>query len=133
MMVGVHALIGATLGRFCRTPGQAFLVGVASHMAADLLPHRDLEVPAEAALAAAAFGMVGATQGFTSKELVGAVGATLPDLENAWAWLHDLPDEALLCPTHSTYHGAKRESVAPQVVLALACLGLLALPERESR
>ena len=131
MIVAVHALIGAALGRYCRTPGQAALVGFASHLVADLIPHRDLEVPKEAVLVALALGLVGATQGFGSREFAGAVGATAPDAENGVAWALDLPDEKLLLPTHRCCHGAKRDSVAPQVVLALTCLSLLALPARD--
>jgi hypothetical protein len=121
MIVAVHALIGATLSRLCQSHGQAFLLGAASHLACDLVPHRDLEIPAEAALLAGALGALGLTQGFDSREFAGAVGAAAPDIENLIGRLLGIPDEKLLLPTHSRYHGRELASVVSQVAIAAAC------------
>jgi hypothetical protein len=44
MIAAVHALMGATLARFCNTKTQAALLGGTSHAMADMLPHRDLDL-----------------------------------------------------------------------------------------
>ena len=128
MMVAVHALTGAVLGGFCRSKSQAFLAGAASHLLADALPHRDLEVPAEAALLGAALATVALLKGVRSREFAGAVGAAAPDLENLVACLFHLPDEKLLVPSHRLYHGRKVQDPNPQIVLATLCVALLAAP-----
>lgn len=129
MIVGVHAFIGAALGRLCRTPGQAFFLGFASHLVADAAPHRDLPVPMEGALAATALACIGLAHGVESREFVGALGAVVPDIENLAARVLGIPDEDLLLPTHSRYHGEKADNVVGQVALALGCVAVLALPE----
>ncbi len=128
MIVAVHALSGAALGHLCQSRTQAFLVGIASHAVGDLLPHRDLEVPAEAALLAGAFGLLGGLCGPGSKEFAGAIGAALPDAENLVGRLLDIPEGKLLWPTHRRYHGRKVDGFAGQIVLALTCLALVAAP-----
>lgn len=128
MIAAVHALTGAALGRLCRNHAQAFLVGLASHAAADLLPHRDLEIPAEAVLLAGAAGLLGSLRGPHSREFAGAVGAVLPDAENLVGRLLGIPDSKLLWPTHRRYHGREANGFTGQAVLALACLALVAAP-----
>jgi len=128
MIVGVHALIGAALGRLGRTPGQAFCLGFASHLVADAIPHRDLEAPTEGAIAAAALVCIGLAHGVESREFMGALGAIAPDAENLAARALGVPEEKLLLPTHNRYHGAKVDNVLGQVALALGCIAVLALP-----
>ena len=131
MIVAVHAFTGAALSRLCRTPWQAFALGFASHLVADAMPHRDLDVPTEGALAAAALGCIGLAHGLDSREFAGALGAVAPDVENVVARALGIPDEKLLLPTHNRYHGAKVDNVAGQIALALCCVAVLALPTRE--
>ena len=131
MIVAVHAFTGAALSRLCRTSGQAFALGFASHLVADAVPHRDLDVPTEGALVLAALACIGLAHGVSSREFVGALGAVAPDLENAVARALDIPDEKLLLPTHNRYHGVKVDNVAGQIALALGCIAILALPVGE--
>jgi hypothetical protein len=128
MIAAVHALTGAALGRLCGTRAQAFAAGLASHAAGDALPHRDLEVPAEALLLAGAFGLLVPLCGAGSREFAGALGAVLPDAENLVGRLLDIPDHKLLWPTHRRYHGRKAKGFGGQAALALASLALLAVP-----
>ena len=128
-MAAVHALSGAVLGRLCRTPAQAFLVGALSHMVADALPHRDLEIPQEAVMLAGALGWVAVTQGSESRAFLGAVGAVVPDVENLAARLAGVGDERMLLPTHRQYHGREVDSLLPQGAVALVCLALLGVPK----
>jgi len=127
MIVAVHALVGATLARLCRTRGQALLLGSISHFPADLLPHRDLDIPEEALLLAAALGLISGTRGPGSLEFAGALGAALPDLENLVGRAFGIPDERLLLPTHRRLHGGKTRGFRGQLALALIGLASLAL------
>ena len=128
MIVGVHAFTGAALARLCRTPWQAFALGFASHLVADAMPHRDLDVPTEGALAAAALATIGIAHGVHSRELAGALGAVAPDLENLVARALGVSDKKLLLPTHNRFHGAKVDNVLGQVALVLGCIAILAQP-----
>lgn len=125
MIAAVHALVGATLARCCITRTQAALVGGASHALADMLPHRDLDIPEEGLLLAGALTVIWAVKGSDSREFAGALGAVLPDLENLIVRVNGVPEEKLLLPTHRHLHGPKTRSLIPQ--LALAGLGLAAL------
>jgi hypothetical protein len=125
MIAAVHALMGATLARFCNTKTQAALLGGASHAVADMLPHRDFDLPEEAFLLAGALTVVWARKGSDSREFAGALGAVLPDLENLIGRVRRLPDEELLLPTHRHLHGPEAPNLIPQ--LALASVGLAAL------
>jgi len=130
VIAAVHALTGAALGRVCGSHAQALVAGAVSHLVADALPHRDLEVPEEAALLGAALGVIALRCGCESREFAGAVGATLPDVENLAARALRLPDSRLLLPTHRQYHGRETRDFRGQVVLSLACLAALFLPRR---
>jgi len=128
MIVAVHALAGAALSRLCRTGKQAFALGFLSHLPCDLIPHRDLEVPSEAALLGATLALIAAARGPASKEFVGALGAAAADLENLVGRVLKLPDERLLIPTHSKCHGREVRSFTGQIGLALGCLAVICWP-----
>ncbi len=128
MIVAIHALVGAALGRLTRNRTQAALLGSASHVAADMLPHRDLEIPQEAALLAGALTLVAATRGVGSREFAGALGAVFPDLENLVGRMRNLPDEMLLLPSHNRYHGRKTSDFNGQLALALIGFAFLLTP-----
>jgi hypothetical protein len=82
MVTAVHALVGGALGSVTRSRAGAAALGVAAHAACDSIPHRDLSVPIEVALAVAALGTIGLVAGRRSTEFWGAVGGVVPDLEN---------------------------------------------------
>lgn len=123
MTCATHAIIGATLGRLAGHRGAAFVAGVASHVVADLLPHRDYDVPREAALLAAALAVVAARHGVGSPAWYGALGAVAPDLENALSIVTGL-EPRLRFPTHDGWHGAVRRETWSQSALALALLAV---------
>jgi hypothetical protein len=128
MIAAVHALTGAALGGVCRSRTQALLVGGASHLAADALPHRDLEIPEEALLLGSALGVIALKCGWDSREFAGAVGAALPDVENLVARVLDVPNTHMLLPTHRGRHGRETKDFGGQVLLSLGCLAALFLP-----
>ena len=125
MIVAVHGLMGAALGRVCRSRRQAFAAGFLSHMVADLLPHRDLDIPEEALLLGGVLSIVGLRYGADSKEFAGALGAALPDLENLVGRTLNIPDKRLLLPTHRGWHGRRTRGFGGQIALALACAAAL--------
>jgi hypothetical protein len=124
MICGVHALVGAALGSLTRHRATAAGLGVAAHAVCDLIPHRDLSVPTEVALLAAALGGVGATCGVRSTEFAGALGGALPDLENvvppSWQggrkWF----------PSHRFEHARGPQPMWPTALIAAAALACLA-------
>jgi len=123
MICGVHAIIGAALGKSLKKKEQAFLAGIASHVIADFIPHKDLTPESEVPLVFATLALIGLGEGWKSPAFWGAIGATLPDLENAVSYLRkDLP---CIFPTHTGRHGAKVEEVASQIGIALICLAVM--------
>ncbi len=125
MMAWVHASIGAAIGSKVRNPAGAFAAGVASHLLADLFPHRDYDLPVELPLVGVTLAVIAARHGLKSPELAGALGAISPDIENGLERLE--LTKGSVFPTHTKRewfigHGERVESPLPQVILAAACL-----------
>ena len=129
MIVAVHALTGAALSRLCRSRTQALLLGGLSHMVGDLTPHRDLDIPKEAALLGCALGLVAVTHGPRSREFAGALGAALPDVENLVSRVTGIGKKRMLLPTHNSYHGPETVGFGGQLALAALSLATLWLPD----
>ena len=128
MMVAVHAAIGALCGAGIQNKPGAVVGGAASHLICDMVPHRDYPIKIEAPLAAVMFGYLIWRYGLNSPQVWGALGAVLPDGENALYVLGLLPGEWRVFPTHnekSPYyigHGQAIESPASQAVLSVLAL-----------
>jgi len=136
MMAWVHASIGAYIGGEIGGRKRPWLAGIASHLIADLTPHRDYDLPVELPLLGAALAVVVWRFGIDSPEMAGALGGITPDFENGLARLGLIPET--LFPTHTTRpwfigHGGKARTVLPQVVLALTCLYLADRRRSENR
>lgn len=106
----------------------SWLAGVCSHLLADLVPHRDYDLPVELPLLGATLGFVAWRFGIDSPQMAGAIGAITPDFENGFGRLGLLPGGTVF-PTHTQRkwfigHGRKVKSPLPQIVLALVCLYL---------
>ena len=83
MIVSLHAALGAALGSSTRSRTAAIGLGIASHLAADAVPHRDFRSrPFEFASGLAAIGLLAARCGTAHPATLGAAAATLPDLEH---------------------------------------------------
>jgi hypothetical protein len=128
MIAAVHALVGAAIGRFCKTRIQAAALASVSHIAGDMLPHRDLEIPQEAALLAGALTVIAAARGTGSREFAGALGAAAPDIENLIGRVRGQSEDRLLLPSHSRYHGRETSGFEGQLALAAVGLALLLVP-----
>lgn len=101
MLVTNHVLSGAAIGAAARGPGQAFVLGVASHFALDAVPHwgdwRDhqhfMQVAVRDGIAGLALmGAItaAAPRGRRLTVLAGMAGAALPDMDKpcklAFGW-----------------------------------------------
>lgn len=101
MMVTTHAALGALIGRYTKTPGRAALLGVASHLLLDSIPHWGTREKASFLTVARIDGIAMATVATTLTLLTparyrlqvaaGIFGAILPDLEKPVHHLLDLP------------------------------------------
>lgn len=133
MMAWVHASVGAAIGRFTDNAPIAFGLGVVSHMLCDLLPHRDLTPREEAPLLGVAMTAIAARNGILSPEVAGAVGAVVPDVENAASMFGVIPASAMRFPSHQGEHshGPKMRTVETQIVLAGICLAFALAPRRD--
>lgn len=130
MMVCIHAAVGAGVGAIVGRRRAALFAGIASHLICDLFPHRDYDIKVEAPLAAVMFGYLAKRYGIDSPQFVGAVGAVLPDAENALAVLGVIPRSMMVFPTHNedrpwfAGHGEAIESPLSQVALAAISLAI---------
>lgn len=124
----VHACVGAGVGSLLRGRAKAFVAGVASHVIADALPHKDCSPWIDVPLTAAALGAVAAWKGTQSPELWGAVGGVAPDLEHALVVAGVIEPEQEIFPTHAwsgALHGRETEGGWSQLACALAAVLLL--------
>jgi hypothetical protein len=124
-------MLAGAVGAIARSRGRAFLAGVATHLLADLVPHRDFSLPVEAAMAAAALMAVGRAAGFDSPAFAGAVGGVAPDVENALAALGVI--ERPCFPSHRGAHGRPVREVASQVALSCAAFEVILWQARRDR
>jgi hypothetical protein len=130
MMVCIHAAVGAAIGGSARRPWAALLGGIASHLFCDLLPHKDYDIKIEAPLAAGMFSYLAWRYGVSSPQFIGAVGAVLPDAENALFVLGARSQDSMVFPSHCEDkawflgHGPKLESPATQIMLAAIALAI---------
>jgi hypothetical protein len=132
----VHASIGAALGSLSRTKAGAFAAGVASHLIADLIPHRDLPPKVEVPLMAAAIAGIAAWRGVDSPEVWGALGGIAPDAEHALLVPGLINTDQEVFPTHlkdGKYHGRDSGERWSQALIVLAAVAVVALGERRSR
>ncbi|NIM04980.1 MAG: hypothetical protein GTO55_03310, partial [Armatimonadetes bacterium] len=121
MICGVHAFIGATLGKALKSKSRAFLAGVITHFFLDLTPHRDFSVPTETVLALTALAVIGSSQGWNSPAFWGALGGVVPDIENAISQVRG--GGRPLFPSHNDrLHGPKVKEIVSQAAILLVCL-----------
>lgn len=102
MTVITHMAVGAAVGTVTDRGLVAAVLGLASHVPLDVLPHYEFEkMWVEVAVVAAFFAaMLAAGMGGTGV-FWGAVGAVLPDAENLLWRTGLLPEEKKVFPGHS--------------------------------
>lgn len=82
MIAPLHAALGGVGGLYIRSPGAAFVWGLASHAIQDVIPHDEW---VDWRMQAAATGLVLAMTGLAGRNRAvtwGALGAVTPDLEH---------------------------------------------------
>jgi hypothetical protein len=121
MIVSLHAALGATLGAAGSSRSRAVALGIASHLAADAIPHRDFASRRfELASGVAAVTLVALRRGVTDPATLGAIAATIPDAEH----IVDLPRPGGSKLLHDRRGWHRSGSFPPeaQLVLAVALL-----------
>lgn len=125
MIGAVHASIGAGIGSFFKNKAAAFVAGVTSHLAADMIPHKDLDPRMEVPLMAGMMLAIAKWRGLNSPEFWGALGAISPDSEHALLVSGIIEPEQEIFPTHAPdmgLHGGESDERWSQVIIAGASL-----------
>jgi hypothetical protein len=126
-----HVAAGALVGSIFDDRLVAFVVGFASHIPLDLIPHVDFkDFRVDAAMSIGLLGGILLLSGF-SPLFVGALGAVAPDFENLLWKTGLLSEHRKVFPTHSGLikHGrsfASRGFVTELTMFGLS-LGIVAL------
>ena len=131
-MAWVHATVGAAIGGRAPNRVVAFAAGVVSHLVCDLAPHRDYDLPIEIPLLGIALAAIAHRRGIDSLEMIGALGAISPDIENGLQRIGVV--DSTLFPTHterswSVGHGRAIKSPLNQILLAAVCVAVMELGE----
>jgi len=102
LTVVTHMAVGAAVGTITDNAAGAALLGLLSHVPLDVMPHYEFEkMWVEVAVVMGVFGAMLAAGLGTSGIFWGALGATVPDIENLFWRLGVLPDERKVFPGHS--------------------------------
>lgn len=125
MIVSLHVATGAAGGALVRSRPAAVALGLALHLAGDLVPHQDIDSRRfEISTGVVGVLMLIARRGFDSAT-IGALAASSPDLEHVIPLPR--PGGRKLFPTHRI-HGWHRAGGLPawlQVVAAGVLLGVV--------
>jgi hypothetical protein len=121
-----HVAVGALVGGVVGDRLYAFLVGVASHIPLDAMPHIDFEdFRVDAAMSVALLAGIFAFSGF-SPMFVGALGAVAPDFENLLWKLGIIQEEKKVFPTHSGLikHGRAKAGSGPATEVLMSAFSV---------
>ena len=128
VIVSLHVATGAVVGALVGSRAGAAVVGPFAHLVGDLVPHDDIRSTAfEAASGAAGTLLVARAHGAFGPATVGAVAASVPDLEHVVPWR--LRGRKLF-PTHRFVAWHSRGGVPAWVQLAAAAALLAAVVRR---
>jgi len=102
LTVVTHMAVGAAVGTLTDNAAGAVLLGLASHVPLDVMPHYEFQrMWVEVAVVLGVFGAMIAAGLGSSGVFLGALGAAIPDIENLLWRLGILPDERKVFPGHS--------------------------------
>jgi hypothetical protein len=122
----VHVAAGALIGGVIDSRPYAFLIGLASHIPLDAVPHIDFEdFRIDALLSAALLGGILLVSGF-SPVFVGALGAVAPDFENLLWKTGIIEEKQKVFPTHSGLirHGRARAGSGPLTEILISAFSV---------
>ena len=134
MIVSLHVATGAAAGALAGNRRAALVLGPLLHLAGDRMPHWDIRSHRfEAASGAALVVLLAAARGPLSPAVLGALAASVPDLEHVLALPR--PGGRKLFPSHRLrgWHRSGGVSGGAQLVAAGVLLGALAATGRARR
>ena len=127
MIVSLHVASGGLVGALAGNRRRALVLGLATHAAGDAVPHWDVSSRRfEIASGVAGLLLLAATRGPTSPAVVGAIGASVPDVEHVLPLPR--PGGRKLFPSHRVrgWHKSGGLSASTQLLAAGVILGALA-------
>ena len=127
MVVSLHVATGGLVGALAGSRPSAFLLGLLAHAAGDAVPHQDVASRRFETLSGfAGVALLAATCGPWDKVVVGAVAASVPDVEHVLPLPR--PGGRKLFPSHRLHGWHKRGGLPAslQLVAAGTLLGGLA-------
>lgn len=126
MIVALHVATGAVGGRLAGSRLGALVLGPVLHGAGDRMPHHDFPSKHfEGWSGVALVGLVAARTGPTSPETIGAIAASVPDLEHVLPLPR--PGGRKLFPSHRVRGWHREGGVSAPVQLAVAGVLMAAL------
>jgi hypothetical protein len=126
VIVSMHVASGAAAGALLGTRARALVAGPLLHLAADVIPHQDIESRRfEIRSGLALVALVAARYGPTHPAVVGALAASAPDIEHVWPLPR--PGGRKLFPTHrwTRLHRSGGVSASGQLLAAGVIAGLV--------
>ena len=124
MIVSLHVATGAAVGALSGSRLRALLLGPATHLLGDRIPHQDIaNRNFEIASGAACLALLAAVRGPFDRATLGAAAASAPDLEHVFRELR--PGGRKLFHGRLGWHRAGAFPASAQLVLAGAIVGFL--------
>ena len=127
MCLFTHVAAGAIVGALSPTPYLVPFLGLASHVALDVIPHRDIDrMRYEITLAAAAIAAIVLGGAMSLKVFLGIAFALIPDIENLLWKLGVIRDDQKVFPGHRKFipHGMETGKSTIMVQLAAAAVAI---------
>lgn len=127
MIVSLHVATGGVVGALAGTRGRALVLGLVAHAVGDAVPHQDVASRRfETLSGVAGLALLAATRGPLDPAVVGAVGASVPDVEHVLPLPR--PGGRKLFPSHRVrgWHKAGGLPASVQLLTAGVLLGALA-------
>jgi hypothetical protein len=127
VIVSLHVATGALVGTLAGSRRSALVLGLVAHALGDAVPHQDVASRRFETLSGfAGLGLLAATRGPLDRTVVGAVGASVPDVEHVLPLPR--PGGRKLFPSHRLHgwHKAGGLPASVQLLAAGTILGALA-------
>jgi hypothetical protein len=127
VIVSLHVATGGLVGALASSRRSAFVLGLVAHALGDAVPHQDVASRRFETLSGfAGVGLLAAARGAFDPVVVGAVGASVPDVEHVLPLPR--PGGRKLFPSHRIrgWHKAGGVPAFVQLLAAGALLGALA-------
>jgi hypothetical protein len=127
VIVSLHVATGGLVGALAGSRRSAFVLGLVAHALGDAVPHQDVASRRFETLSGfAGMGLLAAARGAFDPVVVGAVGASVPDVEHVLPLPR--PGGRKLFPSHRIrgWHKAGGVPASVQLLAAGALLGALA-------